>query len=181
MMKFCQKWPLHSMTKPHLISSIKELLVLPKPNSKSQKKGGRNAFNSKTVCITDSKVLEELKAKEVEKADVEEKKRMKMVERAKKKKLKEREKERRREKKTSKAANRKNNQTQENVVKKLASLSLGDERDDAQCPLCGLLYMNDKPGDPWICCDKCNEWYCFKCSGIKYNDVNEEFYCKLCY
>ena len=131
----------------------------------------------KTVCITDPKVVQELKAKEAEKADVEEKKRVKMVERAMKKELKEREKERRKEKKTSKTATRKNEQTQENVVKKLASLSLGDEQDDVQCPLCGILYMNDKSGYSWICCDKCNEWYCFKCSGI--NDVNEEFYCKL--
>ena len=99
-----------------------------------------------------------------------------MVERAKKKELKEREKERR-EMKTSKTATRKNEQTQENVVKKLASLSLGDGQDNAQCPLCGILYMNDKSGYSWICCEKCNEWCCFKCSGI--NDVNEEFYCKL--
>ena len=167
------------LSKSESSSSFKELLVLPKPNSKSQKKGGRNALNSKTVCITDPKVLEELKAKEAEKADVEEKKRVKMVERAMKKELKEREKERRKEKKTSKTATRKNEQTQENVVEKLASLSLGDEQDDAQCPLCGLFYINDKSGDSWICCDKCNEWYCFKCSGI--NDVNEEFYCKLCF
>ena len=45
-----------------------------KIHSKSQKKGGRNALNGKTVCITDPKVVEELKAKEAEKADVEEKK-----------------------------------------------------------------------------------------------------------
>ena len=73
--------------------------------------------------------------------------RVKMAERAKKKELKERERERR-EKKTSKTATRKNEQTQENIVKKLASLNLGDEQDDAQCPLCGLLYMNDKSGTP---------------------------------
>ena len=53
----------------HLAYSMAE-----KIHSKSQKKGGRNALNGKTVCITDPKVVEELKAKEAEKADVEEKK-----------------------------------------------------------------------------------------------------------
>ena len=48
--------------------------MVEKIHSKSQKKGGRNARNGKTVCITDPKVVEELKAKEAEKADVEEKK-----------------------------------------------------------------------------------------------------------
>ena len=121
-------------------------------------------------------VVEESKAKEAEKADVE--KKSEDGRKSKEERTKRKERERRREKKTSKTATRKNEQTQENIVKKLASLNLGDEQDDAQCPLCGLLYMNDKSGDSWICCDKCNEWYCFKCSGI--NDVNEEFYCKLC-
>ena len=51
------------------VDAIKELLVLPKPNSK-QKRKGRNALNSESICITDPKVLEDLKKKEAEKADL---------------------------------------------------------------------------------------------------------------
>ena len=49
--------------------AVKELLVLPKPKSKSQRKQGNNALNSRTVCITDPEILEQLKAKEAEKVD----------------------------------------------------------------------------------------------------------------
>ena len=164
------------------VDAIKELLVLPKPNSKSQKTKGRSALNSKGICITDPGVLEDLKKKEAEKADLAEQKRVRMIERAKKKEQKEREKERsRREKQASKTATGKNDLTQDvNVIQKLVDLNLsGDEEDDAQCPLCGLFYKYDNSGDSWVCCDKCNEWYCFKCSGI--DDLNEEFCCDLCY
>ena len=55
------------------------------PQSLSQKKlRGKNALNSKSVCITDPEILKELKAKEAEKADEAEKKRVRIAERAKK-------------------------------------------------------------------------------------------------
>ena len=57
------------------------------PQSLSQKKlRGKNALNSKSVCITDPEILKELKAKEAEKA---EKERVRIAERAKKKQQKE--------------------------------------------------------------------------------------------
>ena len=134
------------------VDAIKELLVLPKPNSKSQKKKGRSALNSKGICITDPEILEDLKKKEAEKADLAEQKKVRMIERAKKKEQKEREKERsRREKLASKTAARKKDLTQEiGVIQKLTNLNLsGDEEDEAQCPLCELLYKDDKSGDSW--------------------------------
>lgn len=147
-----------------LVDAVKELLVLPKPKSKSQKKRGKNALNSKTVCITDPEILEELKAKEAEKADEAEKKRVRIAERVKKKQQKEKEKERARREKEMKK-----NKTQE--------VNPSRDEDDAKCPICGLLYKDDESGDSWICCDKCNDWFCFKCSGL--DDVNDDFYCEL--
>ena len=46
---------------------------------------GKNFLNSQSVCITDPEILKELKAKEAEKADEAEKKRVRIAERAKKK------------------------------------------------------------------------------------------------
>ena len=46
---------------------------------------GKNSLNSQSVCITDSEILKELKAKEAEKANETEKKRVRIAERAKKK------------------------------------------------------------------------------------------------
>ena len=163
------------------VNAIKGLLVLPKPNPKSQKRKGKNALNSKGICITDPKVLEDLKKKEAEKDELAEQKRERMIERAKKKEQKEREKERsRREKQASKTAREKDLMQDMNVIQKFVNLNLsGYEEDDAQCPLCGLFYKDDESGDSWVCCDKCNEWYCFKCSGT--DDLSAEFYCELCY
>ena len=166
------------------IDAVKELLILPKPNSNSQqKRQGRNALNSKSVCITDPEILEELKAKEAEKADVAEQKRMRMNERAKKKEQKEREKEQKQKEKEQKQKEKEQKQKEkeqkqkekeqkqrekeqkqrekeqkqrekervrrEKVTTKVATdqtqeMNLnpsGDEQDNAQCPLCGLLYV----------------------------------------
>ena len=59
------------------------------------------------------------------------------------------------------------------------NLNPSSDEDDAECPICGLAYKDDESGDSWICCDKCNDWFCFKCSGL--DDVNDDFYCELCY
>ena len=142
---------------------------MPKPKSKSQRKQGKNALNSRTVCITDPKILEQLKAKEAEKADEAEKKRVRIAERAKKRQQKEKEKERVRR---AKEMSKKKNQSHE------VNLNPSGDEDDAECPICGLLYKDDESGDSWICCDKCNEWFSFKCSGL--DDVNDDFYCELC-
>ena len=74
--------------------------------------------------------------------------------------------------------------TEENDVEDLLlNLNLSqsdsnDEEDNAVCPTCGLFYKHVKSGDDWICCDKCNEWYCFKCSAQDH--IPEEFYCSHC-
>ena len=134
------------------------VLVLPKP--KPKKSRSKQALNSKTVCITDP---EELKVKEAKKAVAAEKKMVRIAERAKKKQEKEMEKEKARREK----------EKRKNHIQEINLSPSGDE-DDAECPGCGLLYKEDNSGDSWICCDKCNDWFCFKCSGL--NDVNEDFF-----
>jgi len=66
-----------------------ELLMLPKPQ-KSKSTRGRKAINSKCVCVIEDEFLDQLKTKEAEKLEAEEKKRLKQIERAKTKKKKER-------------------------------------------------------------------------------------------
>ena len=81
-----------------LADAVKDLLVLPKP----KKSRSKQALNSKTICITDPEILEELKVKEAKKAVAAEKKMVRIAERTKKKQEKEMEKEKaRREKKES--------------------------------------------------------------------------------
>jgi len=168
-----------------------ELLVLPKPQ-KSKSTRGRKAINSKCVCVTEDEVLDQLKTKEAEKLETEGKKRLKQTERAKKKEEREaRRKETQRKKQERKVSRTKGaatsmtrktraKPTEENDVKDLLlNLNLSqsdsdDEEDDAVCPTCGLFYKHDKSGDDWICCDKCNEWYCFKCSAQDH--IPDEFY-----
>ena len=38
---------------------------------------------------------------------------------------------------------------------------------DAQCPICGISYQGDDSRLVWVCCDKCESWLDFKCTGLK--------------
>ena len=169
--------------------------MLPKPQ-KSKSTRGRKAINSKCVCVTEDEVLDQLKTKEAEKLEAEEKKRLKQIERAKKKEEREaRRKETQRKKQERKASRTKGaatsmtrktraKPTEENDVEdlllnlNLSQSDLDDEEDNAVCPTCGLFYKHDESGDDWICCNKCNEWYCFKCSAQDH--IPDEFYCSHC-
>ena len=37
---------------------------------------------------------------------------------------------------------------------------------DAECPVCGLTFLEDDSGKPWVCCDGCQSWFDFKCTAI---------------
>ena len=67
---------------------MSEILVFPCPVSRPKSKC-KPALNARTVCITDDSVLEKLKKKEVEKAEIEKEKKVKRLEKERKKKVKE--------------------------------------------------------------------------------------------
>ena len=64
-------------------------------------------------------------------------------------------------------------QRRKRIRHKEVNLNPSGDEDDPEYPICGLLYKDDESGDSWICCDKCNDWFCFKCSGL--DDVNDDF------
>ena len=74
--------------KPSSSDAVSEILVFPSPVSRPKSKR-KPALNARTVCITDDSVLEELKKKEVEKAEIEKEKEAKRLEKERKKKVKE--------------------------------------------------------------------------------------------
>lgn len=47
---------------------------------------------------------------------------------------------------------------------------------DWKCPVCN----HGENGDQWVCCDKCEEWYHFKCVGITQEPTDDEWYCVPC-
>ena len=74
--------------KPLSSDAVSEILVFPSPVSRPKSKHNF-AFNARTVCITDDSMLEELKKKEVEKAEIEKEKKARRLEKERKKKVKE--------------------------------------------------------------------------------------------
>jgi len=68
--------------------ALAEFLVLPCPVPRTKSKC-KAALNAKAVCITDDTVLEDLKRKEVEKAEAKKEKEVKRIERERKKKIRE--------------------------------------------------------------------------------------------
>ena len=38
---------------------------------------------------------------------------------------------------------------------------------DAECPICGLTFLEDDSDSPWVCCDGCQSWLDFKCTRLK--------------
>jgi len=56
----------------------------------------------------------------------------------------------------------------------------GDD-DDVTCPSSGLDYKDDESDWDWICCDSCNQWFCFECSGKTEIPLESEpYYCCNC-
>jgi len=57
-----------------------------------------------------------------------------------------------------------------------------DVEDNGQCSSCGMVFSREDDEDRfWVCCDKCNKWYCFACHKLLTKDsVPDEFYCLKC-
>ena len=164
---------------------LSELLVLPQPEKKSNRKR-KPALNNKTVCLTDSEVLEELKTKEKEKIAAEETKKAKQLERKRKrleKEEKKKEKESLRKEKTKRkqpVRKRVSPPPLDQMVTKLTMSDSEDEEDNTVCPKCGLVCKDDPDGF-WVCCDACDLWYCLKCTDIpSKNCVPDIFICYKC-
>merc|ERR1711881_808534 len=44
------------------------------------------------------------------------------------------------------------------------------------CPGCKM----GENGDQWVCCDKCEDWFHFKCEGITEEPSDDQWYCSAC-
>ena len=53
--------------------------------------------------------------------------------------------------------------------------------DNGQCFNCELVFNEEDEDRFWVCCDGCDNWYCFACHKIPTKDsVPDEFYCTKC-
>ena len=147
--------------------------------------------------------MEDLKRKEVEKAEAKKEKEAKRFERERKKKIREEKQLEREHKKAVREEKRKQavssgrktrsrkNSAKEKGIDVIAALHLlssssdedgdssqGDsEEDNTMCPKCGIRYGNNL--EQWICCDGCGMWVNKKCTNIN-RRVPKVFCCERC-
>ena len=173
-------------------SALSEVLVLPKPISPKRKR--KPGFNTgKSVPIMNDSFLETLMSEEEEKAAKEEEKKAKALEKERKRKEREENKKEKATRVTKPKQNRKGANTSEqsqkkgrdNTAKDTArsggSPFSSDNESDAQCPVCGIFFRSDISGTLWVCCDQCESWLDFKCSGLKNpRRVPNTYYCPSC-
>ena len=188
------------VTTPSLPSSeevLSELLVLPNPVRKTGRT--RSAINQKAIEISNSTNLQEMKDKEQAKADAKTLREERKLERQEKAKERQKEKEKKQEK--ERKAQERQKQKEEKVKEKKAkkrrpkcsspspAATLGLESlfdqldivDNGQCFNCELVFNEEDEDRFWVCCDGCDNWYCFACHKIPTKDsVPDEFYCTKC-
>jgi len=162
---------------------LSEILVLPEPKGKPTRKK-KTITSEKTVCITEDKVLEELKQHETEKKKAEEEKIAKRLEKIQRQKEKEEKKEKIKKKAKKVKENEKQRMIQrkeeDKMIENLAELEVSIS-DDAVCPLCGLTYSEDNINDVWICCDECDQWFDLKCTKIQCKKgIPSMYFCEKC-
>ena len=64
---------------------------------------------------------------------------------------------------------------------RITSDESSSEASDAQCPVCGITYQEDDSESVWICCDNCELWLDFKCTGLKNpKQLPKFYYCPSC-
>ena len=181
------------------LDDLSQLLVLPEPR-KTTRRRRKPALNSKTVCITDIEVLDELKVQELEKAEAEAVKKAKQLEREQKRLRKEEKRKAKEKQKRKGKQNLKSSQTKSVLKKskpKTASrtratrkgrsvchmagrLTICDseqtsDEDDAVCPECGKIFADDADGF-WICCDGCDRSFDFGCTALSSKEAVSEQY-----
>ena len=150
-------------------SAFNEVLKLPSANPKKTQK---KSYTSKARCITENEFLEELKEEERKKAEKEEQKQLRKLEREKRKKQKEKEKQEKRaekERRQQEKAAAKEKQRLEQERKKLKKMRLEAKKhsqnkepspsssssaSSCTCPFCGLQF-EDESSLLWIQCDDC--------------------------
>ena len=55
------------------------------------------------------------------------------------------------------------------------------EDDNVSCPRCSLVYSSSGDDMLWICCDNCERWFDFKCSGLRSRRrIPEKYTCGDC-
>uniref|UniRef100_A0A1X7TCJ0 Zinc finger PHD-type domain-containing protein n=1 Tax=Amphimedon queenslandica TaxID=400682 RepID=A0A1X7TCJ0_AMPQE len=56
-----------------------------------------------------------------------------------------------------------------------------DITDDGKCNNCELAFNEEDEERFWVCCDSCDNWYCFACHKFTTKEsVPNEFYCMKC-
>jgi NADH pyrophosphatase NudC (nudix superfamily) len=56
-----------------------------------------------------------------------------------------------------------------------------DVEDNGQCSSCAMVFSQEDEDRFWVCCDRCDKWYCSACHKLlTKNSVPDEFYCMKC-
>ena len=175
-------------------SVFNEVLKVPVTNPKKTQK---KSYTTKARCITEDEFIEELKEEERKKAEKEEQKQLRKLEREKRKKEKEKEKQ---DKKTERVKRQqqkvaaKEAQRLEQEQKRLEKMKLEAKKQDRKkeaspsssslsstctCPFCGLQY-EDESSLLWIQCDECGLWVDAYCADVTPEKIPDEFICENC-
>ena len=178
---------------------LSEVLKLPEPAAQSKRKR-RPALNSKATALTDDAVLAAIKEKEAEKIQKEADKEARKKEREQRKKEREEAKEQRKREREAKQHREKTHKRDAKVTESKkqdqstsstgddlssalnqCSLIESDHESDAECRICGLTFLEDDSGSAWVCCDGCQTWVYFKCTGLKNpKQLPKWFFCSSC-
>ena len=150
------------------------------------------------ATLTDDDILSSIKTKEANKLEKEAEKEKRRLEREQKKRereekrleLEQQEREKQRAKKGRGGGDKRRlrsvNSGLSSSTPELNSLFtekcvLSDSESDAECPLCGLTFLEDDSGSPWVCCDGCQSWYDFKCTSLSNpKRLPRKFFCNAC-
>ena len=177
--------------------ALSDILSLPEPANDTRRRR-RRALNSTAVTLTDDDILSSIKTKEANKLEKEAEKEKRRLEREQKKREREEKRleleQQKREKQRAKKGRgggdkrrlRSVNSGLSSSTPELNSLFtekcvLSDSESDAECPLCGLTFLEDDSGSPWVCCDGCQSWYDFKCTSLSNpKRLPRKFFCNAC-
>jgi hypothetical protein len=195
-----------STSSPKSEDVLNELLVLPQqmPSKTGRRKKG---INQKAKEITDPIVLQEMKEKEQADNDAKRKQKEQKLEREQKARERQEEKDRKKLEREKKAqAKQKEKEEKERKSKeknavampaqkqswqrrgKYASAGCQDRSEfsaqqdiENQCFGCKMIFcQNDEVDQLWVCCDRCDKWYCSECHDMSEDSIPDEYYCVKC-
>ena len=97
---------------------------------------------------------------------------------------KKKERQKQKEEKEKKAKKLRSKCSSPSIAATLGLESLFDQLDivdNGKCFNCELVFNEEDEDRFWVCCDGCDNWYCFACHKIPTKDsVPHEFYCTKC-